>query len=273
MLFQEKLINVVKEKCESDPRISACMMYGSFTKGEGDKYSDVEFYVYLKSTEIGQFESSDWMKDIAPYDLLFFNEFGTEVVVFSNLIRGEFHFQPESEIEVIKTFKETGVFPDTESMFIYDTTGKLKACLDDLKGDGPERMTNENVNFAFNNFVNAWIMGTNVLKRGETARSLECLTYVQKYVLQLIRIREKNVERWLNATKNLEADLSEKAYGEYASMTSRLDKEDLYHAYANALHVVEELVLILADNYQFDINVMFLKKLHSHLRNDRLPLM
>ena len=65
MLFQEKLINVVKEKCETDPRISACMMYGSFTKGEGDIYSDVEFYVYLKNTEMGQFESSDWMKDIA----------------------------------------------------------------------------------------------------------------------------------------------------------------------------------------------------------------
>ncbi|AZK45060.1 nucleotidyltransferase [Paenibacillus lentus] len=273
MLLQEILINAIKEKCENDPRICACMMYGSFTKGEGDKYSDVEFYVYLKHTEVEQFESSDWIKDIAPYDLHFVNEFGTEVVVFSNLIRGEFHFQPEAEIEVIKTFKETGVFPDTESMFIYDITGKLKACLDHLKGEGPERMTNDNVNFAFNNFANAWIMGTNVLRRGEIARSLECLTYVQKYVLQLIRIREKNVERWLNATKNLEADLSEKAYGEYTSMTSKLDKEELYHAYSNALHVVEGLVPALADDYQFDMNLMFLEKLHSHLRNDRLPSM
>ncbi|MFD1848878.1 nucleotidyltransferase domain-containing protein [Oceanobacillus bengalensis] len=267
MLLQEKIINIIKEKCEKDPRISACMMYGSFTKGEGDQYSDVEFYVFLKNTEIGQFESSDWIRDIAPYDLLFFNEFGSEVVVFSNLIRGEFHFQPESEIEVIKTFKDTGVFPDTESMFIYDITGKLKGCLDYLKGEGPERMTNENVNFAFNNFVNAWLMGVNVLKRGETARSSECLTYAQKYVLQLIRIREKNVERWLNATKNLEADLSEKAYGEYASITSKLDKEELYLAYFNALNVVEGVVLVLDDYYQFDIDLMFIKKLNSHLIN------
>lgn len=267
MLLQTKIINGIKEKCENDSRISACMMYGSFTKGEGDQYSDVEFYVFLKNTEIGQFESSDWISDIAPYDLLFFNEFGSEVVVFSNLIRGEFHFQPESEIEVIKTFKNTGVFPNTESMFIYDATGKLKPCLDYLKGKGPERMTNNNVNFAFNNFVNAWIMGINVLKRGEIARSLECLTNVQKYVLQLIRIREKNVERWLNATKSLEADLSDKAYREYVSITSKLDKEELYHAYSNALRVVEGLVLVLTDYYQFDINLMFLKKLNSHLTN------
>ncbi len=65
MPLQEKQINVIKEKWEDDPRISACMMYESFTKGEGDKYSDVKFYVYLKNTERGQFESSDWMKDIA----------------------------------------------------------------------------------------------------------------------------------------------------------------------------------------------------------------
>lgn len=267
MLLQEKLINTIKEKCETDPRISACMMYGSFTKGEGDPYSDVEFYIFLKNTEIEQFEFSEWIRNIAPYDLLFFNEFGSEVVVFSNLIRGEFHFLTESEIEVIKTFKDTGVFPDTESMFIYDITGKLKACLDYLKGEGPERMTNENVNFAFNNFVNAWLMGVNVLKRGEFARSLECLSYVQKYVLQLIRIHETNVERWLNATKNLEADLSEEAYSAYASITSKLDKEELYYAYSNAMQVVEGLVRILADYYQFDIDLKFLKKLHSHLIN------
>ena len=267
MLLQEKLINVIKVKCENDFRISSCMMYGSFTKGEGDQFSDIEFYIFLKNTELEQFESSDWIRDIATYDLLFFNEFGTEVVVFSNLIRGEFHFKSESEIEVIKTFKNTGVFPDTESMFIYDITGKLKPCLDYLKGKGPKRMTNDNVNYAFNNFVNAWLMGINVLKRGEIARSLECLTYVQKYVLQLIRIREKNVERWLNATKNLEVDLSDKAYEEYASITSKLDKEELYRAYSNALHVVEGLVHVLEDYYQFDMNLMFIKKLHSHLTN------
>ncbi|MFD2830439.1 nucleotidyltransferase [Corticicoccus populi] len=267
MLLQEKLINIIKEKCEKDPRVSACMMYGSFTKDEGDKYSDVEFYIFLKTAEIEEFQSDDWIRGVAPYDLHFINEFGSEVVVFSNLIRGEFHFQSESEIEVIKTFKETGVFPDTESMFIYDVTGRLEACLDYLQGEGPDRLTNNNVNFAFNNFVNTWIMGINVLKRGEAARSLECLTYVQKYVLQLIRVHEKSVERWLNATKNLEDDVSEKAYSEYTSITAKLDKEELYHAYSNALTVVERLECLLADHYKFDIDSAFLKKLHAYLTN------
>ncbi|WP_055108866.1 hypothetical protein [Paenibacillus ihumii] len=265
MLFQEKLIHLVKEKCEIDPCISACMMYGSFTKGEGDQYSDVEFYIFLKDDEIHDFKSSEWIKDIGPYDLLFFNEYGTEVVVFANLIRGEFHFLPESDIEIIKSFKDTGVFPDTESMYIYDRTGKLKACLEHLAGDGPERMTDDNVNFAFNNFVNAWLMGVNVLKRGEHARSLECLSSVQKYVLQLIRVRERNVDRWLNATKNLERDLPEKAYGEYAAITSSLDAAELYKAYSTALCVIEDLIRVLSDDFQCDMDLDFTCKLHSYL--------
>lgn len=264
MLLQEKLIKMIKEKCESHPSISACMMYGSFTKGEGDQYSDVEFYIFLKNEEFQYFSSSNWINDIAPYDLLFLNDFGTEVVVFSNLVRGEFHFLAESNIEVIKSFKNTGVFPDIESMFLYDITGKLTACLDFLKGDGPDRMTDDNVDFAFNNFVNAWLMGVNVLNRGELARSLECLSHVQWCVLSLIRIREKTVERWLNSTKNLEVDLSVKAYKEYASITSKLNEVELNSAYLNALNVVENLIRELATDYKFDIDLAFLKKLRSH---------
>lgn len=208
MLLQKQIIQCVKEKCEQDFHVNSCMMYGSFTKGEADQYSDVEFYIFIKDSVFEEFDSKLWVSEIAPYDLMFYNEFGTEVVVFSNLIRGEFHFLPISQIEVIKSFKSTGVFPDTKSMFIYDNTGTLISYLDDLGDSKPKRMTNKNVNFAFNNFINDWLMGINVLKRGEFARSLEVLTNVQKYTLQLLRIKEENVERWLNSTKNLEADLS-----------------------------------------------------------------
>lgn len=265
MLQQEKLINKIKEKCEKDARISACMMYGSFTKGEGDRYSDVEFYIFLNDNDIEQFVSSEWIREIAPFDLLFFNEFGTEVVVFSNLVRGEFHFKPISEIEVIKTFKGNGMSPDVQSMFVYDDTGKLQQCLDYLDGDDPERMTNENVNFAFNNFVNAWLMGINVLKRGEVARAAESLTLVQRYVLQLIRIREKNIEHWVNATKNLENEISDEAYSKFVATTSKVEREALEHAFSNALNLVEELVGVLGIDYQFNIDSNLIKKLKLHL--------
>ncbi|KPV60227.1 lincosamide nucleotidyltransferase [Paenibacillus sp. A3] len=265
MFLQKRIIQSVKENCEQNSNVASCMMYGSFTKGEGDQYSDVEFYIFIKDDKFENFQSRQWIAEIASYDLMFQNEYGTEVVIFSNLIRGEFHFLPESKIEVIKTFKPTGVFPDTDSMFIYDTTGMLKQCLDHLGGDGPERMTNENVNFAFNNFVNAWLMGINVLKRGELARSLEVLTYVQKYILHLLRVKEQNVERWLNSTKNLENDLTSEGYKDYSLITSKLQKDDLENAYTHALTVAEKLIESLKPKYDFEVDIHIIIKLRHCL--------
>lgn len=265
MIFQKQIIHSVKEKCEQDSRVTSCMMYGSFTKGEADQYSDVEFYIFVKDSVLEKFDSKLWVAEIASYDLMFHNEFGTEVVVFSNLIRGEFHFLPISKIGIIESFKPTGVFPDTKSMFIYDATGMLKSYLDDLGDSIPERMTSENVNFAFNNFVNAWLMGINVLKRGELARSLEVLTSVQKYTLQLLRIKEQNVERWLNSTKNLENDLSIEMYNEYTLISSKLIKEELVDAYAHALLVAEDLIEALSPHYSFEVDKMLILKLRRYL--------
>ncbi|NRG47960.1 nucleotidyltransferase [Bacillus sp. CRN 9] len=267
MLIQKEMINTVKNKCSHDYSVLACMMYGSFTKGEGDQYSDVEFYIFIADDVINHFNSRHWISEIAPIDMLFSNEYGTEVAIFSNIVRGEFHFLPVSEIGIIKTFKSTGVFPDTKSMHIYDSTGQLKPLLEYLGGTGPDRMTNENVNFAFNNFVNAWLMGVNVMKRGELARSLELLTSVQKNVLQLIRVKEKTVERWLNSTKNLEQDISKEAYNDYVLLTAKLDENEIRHAYINALKVVEKLYNLLVTSYTTDINKEMISKLYHHLKS------
>lgn len=267
MFLQKQMIQSVKEKCEQDSIVSSCMMYGSFTKGEGDQYSDIEFYIFIKDDQFEDFQSRQWIAKIASYDLMFHNEYETEVVIFSNLIRGEFHFLPQSKIEIIKSFKPTGVFPDTESMLLYDSTGELKQCLDFLAGTGPERMTDENVNFAFNNFVNAWLMGINVMKRGEFARSLEVLTHVQKYILQLLRIREQNVERWLNSTKNVENDLSAEGYNEYTLTTSTLKKDELENAYKHALQIVEKLIETLRPHYTFELDKKIIDKLHNYYLN------
>lgn len=245
----------------------SCMMYGSFTKGEGDQYSDIEFYIFLEDGQKEGFNSKQWIADIHPADLIFFNEYGTEVAVFSNMIRGEFHFLSVSEMDIIKSFKPTGVFPDTAAMYLYDTTGKLKELLETLGGEGPVRTTEDNVNSAFNNFVNAWLMGVNVMKRGENARALETLTHVQRYVLQLVRIKEENTERWLNSTKNLEQDITREIYERFAGITSTLEKASLEKAYVNALSLVTDLYSELSKKYQMDVNLQVLEKLSVFMNN------
>lgn len=265
MLIQNKIIQSVRDRCIEDEFVSACMMYGSFTKGEGDQYSDVEFYIFIEDDKMENFSSRHWVSEVYPIHLIFYNEYGTEVVIFSNMIRGEFHFLPVSKIEIIKSFKPTGLFPDPESMYIYDSTEQLKPLLDDLGGAGPDRMTDENVNFAFNNFVNAWLMGVNVMRRGELARSLEALTLVQRYILQLIRLKENTVERWLNSTKNLEEDISAESYKDYVSITSKLKENEIKTAYKNALNIVEALNEVLGSLYMVDVDKNLISKLYSYL--------
>src|SRR5699024_12640435 len=96
------------------------------TKIERDQYSDIEYNVFLKDDTISTFDSTKWINERASYTLLYQNEYGTEVVIFENLIRGEFHFLSESEMNIIPSFKESGYIPDTKAMFIYDETRQLE---------------------------------------------------------------------------------------------------------------------------------------------------
>jgi lincosamide nucleotidyltransferase len=264
MLKQKELIANVKNLTESDERITACMMYGSFTKGEGDQYSDIEFYIFLKDSITSNFDSSNWLFDVAPYLMLYKNEYGTEVVIFDNLIRGEFHFLSEKDMNIIPSFKDSGYIPDTKAMLIYDETGQLENYLSEISGARPNRLTEENANFLLCNFSNLWLMGINVLKRGEYARSLELLSQLQKNTLQLIRMAEKNADNWLNMSKNLEKEISLENYKKFAKTTARLDKVELFEAYKNSLLLVMDLQSHLIEQYNLKVTHDILERLLNY---------
>ena len=265
MLKQKELIANVKNLTESDERIKACMMYGSFTKGEGDQYSDIEFYIFLKDSITSNFDSSNWLFDVAPYLMLYKNEYGTEVVIFDNLIRGEFHFLSEKDMNIIPSFKDSGYIPDMKDMLIYDETGQLENYLLEISGARPNRLTEENANFLLCDFSNLWLMGINVLKRGEYARSLELLSQLQKNILQLIRMVEKNADNWLNMSKNLEKEISLENYKKFAKTTARLDKVELFEAYKNSLLLVIDLRSHLLEQYNLKVTHDILERLLNYI--------
>jgi lincosamide nucleotidyltransferase B/F len=67
-------------------------MYGSFTKGEGDRYSDIEFWRFFNTEKLSDIDQEQWIKDIAPIYWTVINEYGRRVTFFKDhLIRGEFH--------------------------------------------------------------------------------------------------------------------------------------------------------------------------------------
>lgn len=267
MLYQEKMIQKIKEKSRQDKCVVATMMYGSFSQNCGDQYSDIEFYIFIRDDEFDNFISREWIEDIEPYYLHFRNEFGTEVVIFKNLIRGEFHFLPEREMDIINSFKFVGWFPNTDSMLLYDCNGKLKTYLDSLKEVKIKRNTAKNIEEVWNNLLNVLLLGMNVLKRGERARALEWLWYAQRYLLQLVRIKEKKADRWVNPTKNLEWDITEKAYQKYSLCTARLREQELYSAYNNALILGKELMDKLSKLYGANIQRDLLVRLEEYFNN------
>ena len=96
MLPQEQMIESVRRLCREDGAIVAAAMYGSFTRGEGDEFSDIEFHLFVDDSSYGGFDLEAWIRRIAPVDVCLVNEFGTTVALFSSLIRGEFHASPAS---------------------------------------------------------------------------------------------------------------------------------------------------------------------------------
>jgi lincosamide nucleotidyltransferase len=251
-LFQLELITAVKNKAQRDSRIDAVMMYGSFTQNCGDAFSDVEFYVFVNDESFKVFNAADWIFQIHPYELHFFNEYGTEVVIFDNLVRGEFHFLPKKEMAIIETFKTVGHFPDIDSMCLCDKDGSLRKYLQICADYEINRYSKESIEFTANNLINMVIYGINVFKRGEFARSVECLSQSQKYYLQLIRLKENCTDHWVNPTKCLEKEISIQSYHKYSDCYANVEPENILRAYENLIANTQSVLRPFV--YQYDIN-------------------
>lgn len=249
MLKQEELILMIKEKGMKDEKIDSIMMYGSFTQGSGDAFSDIEFYIFVDDTYFGELDTKSWISSVYPIYTHFFNEFGSEVVIFTNLIRGEFHFLPCSDMSIIESFAFVGYFPDINAMCLCDKQGNLRKYLQILQDCKVERQTAENVESVVNNLLNAILFGVNVLKRGELTRSLECLYYSQKYYLQLIRLLENKTHHWVNPFKGLEKEISVSAYEAYRQCTSNLEPLHILSSYKNLLKESKENINVLQSKF------------------------
>lgn len=238
-MIQLQLIEKTRRLAEEDENVSAVFMYGSFTKDEGDRYSDIEFYFFLKSKE--NFSAENWVGKIHPVALFFTNEYGTEVAIFENLIRGEFHFLETREIGVINSWDGFVAFSDFEKMILVDKTGLLSETLSKIKHKNPERTTPENIAWLSRSLINVLLATGNHLMREEYAHAYQSLNVVQKYLLWLIRIETSCTKHWESPTKNLEKDIDDLWYSEYQQTTSALNIPELKTAFQNSIKLSEKL--------------------------------
>lgn len=247
MLKQLELIERVKAQCISDPKVIAAMMYGSFAKGKGDEYSDIEFVIYIAEEQLAFFEKKSWFRDVYPSLLIFENEFGVTNVIFDGLIRGEFHFCPSRQIQEVSSWKRTDWFPSLESTLVVDRTGELTQQLKMLIGSAPMEEFKNEAQFIVDSFFGWILFGWSVLRRGEYARAHSLLWWVQWRVLSMLRLKNGQFENWLTPTKAMELEVPPEQYEQYVQCTAELDTHRLTEAYRHAWRTGRMLIEELKD--------------------------
>lgn len=238
-MTQLRMIDKTKSIAQNDKNISAVFMYGSFTKNEGDKYSDIEFYIFLKEKE--HFSAENWVSQIHPLALYFTNEYGSEVAIFENMVRGEFHFLKTGEIGIIKSWEGIVAFSDFDQMNLVDKDGLLANTLNQIKIKSPDRITSENILWLSQALLNGLLTTSNLIKRGEFAHAHHSLSNVQKYLLWLIRITINNTQHWESPTKSLEKDIDQNWYSLFQQTTSKLNPTDTKAAFIKSLALAGRL--------------------------------
>ena len=264
MLPQENMIERVRQISERDESVVSALMYGSFALGEGDRFSDIEFYLFFEDEALGSLGEEAWVGQIAPLDLYYVNEFGNGTAIFENLIRGEFHFEAASNVGLVDTW-ETAWFPSLESAVLVDKTGELSSQVRRLVRRPPDLDTPERALFLCRSLMNWTLMGANLLRRGEYARAEAFLTLVHGHLLQALRLVEGKSDIWLTPMRKLEEDASAYSYERYRACTAALDAKRLVHAYTSTWEWSRELMHELATRHTFALPEALLEKLDRHL--------
>jgi lincosamide nucleotidyltransferase B/F len=260
-LIQEQLIVRVKQKCRDDNRLVAALTYGSFTKGEGDQYSDIEFWLFFESLD--GLDTEAWIGDISPVHYITVNEFETHVAFFKeHLIRGEFHFKAASEMETVRLWPAIGP-PASDQMVIVDRTGKLHAYIGEGKPSAAHSV--HAIERLCGQYLNWLLFGFNVLKRGDLAQAHMILGKVQGYLLWMVRLKEESTNHWLTQSKSLEREISRDAYQNYVECTARCENEDLVRAYRHSWIWGSRLITDLERRHGFSIPTVLLEAIAGYV--------
>jgi lincosamide nucleotidyltransferase B/F len=265
MLPQEAMIERVRELCHRDERLVSALMYGSFAIGEGDRFSDIEFYLFFAKEASEGLREEAWIAQIAPLYLYYVNEFGNGTAIFENLVRGEFHFEAASDVGLVDAW-ESAWFPSLESAVLVDKSGELTRRVSRLVRRPPEMDTPERASFLCRSLMNWTLMGANLLQRSEYARAEALLTLVHEHLLQAMRLVEGKSANWLSPTRRLEEDASATSYQRYKACTAPLEAEQLAGAYASTWEWARELMGELAARHTLTLPKALLDKLDRRLR-------
>ena len=250
----DQRIERLREVAEADPRLEGVLLYGSWTQGEADSFSDLDAYVFVADEHAAHFDGREFVSRLAPVGLAYTNLFGILAVVFQDLMRGEFHFEPAGEaIPEIPSWYGTVHLPKPEAAVLLDRTGRLTEAVRPLSDFVPpesaaaaEQLTGELANWT--------LMVGHVLARGEYARAHAALAaMVAPHQLKLLRMLRGSTAHWLTPSRALEADLSEEDVARYADTTGRVEPEEVRRAARSSWALSRDLCWEAAERWGFTL--------------------
>lgn len=231
MLKQQEHIERLRWLCTQDKRVIGAVMYGSFTTGEGDEYSDIEAALFFDDTCLSKLDKRSWLQHIAPISLFFIDDFGHYTVIFDDMVRAEFHFKPRSQMNIVTTWKGNANFPSIDDALLVDRSGQLAELLQPLAGAGPRRNTADTVQHLNESFINLMLFSLNTLARGELSRAHDLLHASHRYLLQMVRLIDNSSVHWPNPRRLLERDLPAQDYERFRACVARLNEAEVQHAF------------------------------------------
>ncbi len=232
----------------------------------------MEFVLFFDDEVLEGLDRRSWVAQLAPVLLFTVNDFGTPNVVFEGLVRGEFHFHARSELEAtLRGWQGAVWLPSVEAALICDKTGELAPLLAPLVGEAPPREDPATAQALVDNAANWFLFGLNVLERGEHARALDLLSFVQRQLLLLARLDEGRTERWYIPSRKLETELSPAAYRRFVACTAPLDEGGLWRAYRHAWCWLLDLLEALQGRYGVGLATPFVAGVEARLTSAPPP--
>ncbi|ARF62173.1 DNA polymerase subunit beta [Streptomyces violaceoruber] len=228
-------IALLRTTAEADPRVEGVLLYGSWTLGEADAHSDLDAYLYVREEDAAAFDGREFVERLAPLKLAYTNMYGILAVIFEDLMRGEFHVEPDGTgIAEIAGWRDQIHLPRPEAAVLLDRTGRLTAAARELAALTPpepvataQQLTDELANWT--------LMLAHVRARGEHARAHHLLhAVITPLQLKLCRLLRGSTAHWLTPSRALEADLPATDVERYATTTGPLTPEAVRTASANS---------------------------------------
>jgi lincosamide nucleotidyltransferase len=225
------MIARLREASHEDERVAGALMFGSFTTGEADAFSDIEFALFIRDDAFENFGRRAWLDAVSPVAAYFPDDFGHHTALFENGVRGEFHFMRASDVPVVASWRGDGWFPSLDAAVLLDRTGELSRHASALVGGPPTRGGAALVEGLALNLLNLMLFGVNLLNRGEFARAWALLAKAHENLLKLVRLHEGTTDHWPTPSRALEGDLSAAAYRRYVACTAGAQPSELCVAY------------------------------------------